>query len=159
MDACIAVLSQVHAQDGYPLRWPADPAGWLSSSRQVAAWVADDAGSISGHVALARPQAGQPATAWADALRTRVEDLLCVSSLFVAPQERGRRAGSRLLNTALRAAQARGASAALEVVSLNQHAVALYRAQGWREIGSVSYDWLPDNAQALLFVQPDLKTG
>jgi len=45
--------------------------------------------------------------------------------------------------------------AVLEVVSLNQDAVALYRARGWREIGSVSYDWLPEHARSLLFVSPD----
>jgi GNAT superfamily N-acetyltransferase len=156
MDACVAVLRLVHAQDGYPLSWPANPHAWLSSSRQVAAWVADNAGTISGHVALARPHAGEAASAWADALGVGVEDLVCVSSLFVAPPQRGRRAGSRLLHAALRAARARGACAALEVVSLNRHAVALYRAQGWREIGSVSYDWLPEHAQSLLFVPPDL---
>jgi GNAT superfamily N-acetyltransferase len=101
MDACVAVLSQVHAQDGYPLVWPASPAGWLSSSRQVAAWVADDAGSIAGHVALAQPHAGEAASAWAGALDARVEDLLCVSLLFVAPQHRGRAIGGLLLDTGL----------------------------------------------------------
>lgn len=113
MDALVAVLRQVHTQDGYPLNWPADPPGWLSSSRQVAAWVADNAGIISGHVALARPHAGEAAGAWAEALGVRVEDLLCISSLFVAPQERGRRAGSRLLDAALREARERGAGGGL----------------------------------------------
>jgi GNAT superfamily N-acetyltransferase len=154
MDACVALLSQVHAQDGYPLTWPASPAEWLSSSRQVAAWVADDTGIIAGHVALARPHAGEAAAAWAGALRAREGDLLCVSLLFVGPQQRGRSIGGLLLDTSLRAARARGARAALEVVSLNQNAVALYRTQGWREIGSVHYDWLPDRAQSLLFVPP-----
>ena len=113
MDACVAMLSQVHAQDGYPLKWPANPAGWLSPSSQVAAWVADDAGNIAGHVALARPHAGDAAGAWASALSARVEDLLCVSLLFVAPQQRGRGIGGLLLDTALRAAHARGAGGGL----------------------------------------------
>jgi|HubBroStandDraft_6_1064221.scaffolds.fasta_scaffold32899_2 GNAT superfamily N-acetyltransferase len=155
MDACVAVLSQVHAQDGYPLKWPADPSAWLSSDRQVAAWVADDAGIISGHVALAVPHSGEADSAWAAALSVPVADVLCVSTLFVSPQDRGRGIGGRLLEVALGAARARGASAALEVVSLNRHAVALYRARGWREIGSVRYDWMPDDAQSLLFVPPD----
>lgn len=154
MDACVTVLRQVHAQDGYPLMWPASPAGWLSPGRQVAAWVADDGGFIAGHVALARPHAGEAAGAWAGALSARVDDLLCVSLLFVAQQHRGHGIGGLLLSTALRAARARSARAALEVVSLNRHAVALYRAQGWREIGAVSYDWLPEGAQSLLFVPP-----
>jgi len=31
----------------------------------------------------------------------------------------------------------------------------LYRARGW-QIGSVSYDWLPEHARSLLFVPLDL---
>ena len=58
------------------------------------------------------------------------------------------------LEAALAEARARDAPAALEVVSLNRHAVSLYQARGWREIGSVSYDWLPDHARSLLFVPP-----
>ena len=84
-----------------------------------------------------------------------MENLLSVSTLFVAPPQRARGIGSRLLEVALRAARARGGFAALEVVSLNRPAVALYRGQGWREIGSVRYDWVPEHAQALLFVPPD----
>ncbi len=155
MDACVAVLRQVHVQDGYPLIWPANPAAWLNAGRQVTAWVANDSGLISGHVALARPHTGEAASAWAGTLGVPVEDLLCVSTLFVAPRQRGRGIGGRLLDVARREARARGAFAALEVVSLNRHAVALYRAQGWREIGSVRYDWMPDDAQSLLFVPPD----
>jgi GNAT superfamily N-acetyltransferase len=138
MVSCVSLLSQVHEQDGYPLLWPADPRAWLSGSRQLNAWVADQAGVIAGHVALTRPRPAAAADIWAAALRVRAADLLCVSLLFVAPQERGRGTGGRLLDIALGETQARGAATALEVVSLNQHAIALYRARGWREIGSVT---------------------
>jgi ribosomal protein S18 acetylase RimI-like enzyme len=67
---------------------------------------------------------------------------------------RGRGTGNRLLDTALAEAQARGAAAALEVITLNRQAIALYQARGWRHIGSVRYDWLPQNEQSLLFVPP-----
>ncbi len=132
MDACVSLLGQVHERNGYPLVWPADPGAWLSPGRQLAAWVAVEAGVISGHVALTTPQAPAAAAAWAAELRVRAEDLLCVSLLFVAPQATGRGIGKRFLDTALATARARGAAAVLEVVSLNRQAVALYRAQGWR---------------------------
>ena len=53
MAGCVCLLGHVHEWDGYPLRWPADPQAWLTDSRQVAAWVAERAGMIAGHVALA----------------------------------------------------------------------------------------------------------
>ncbi len=27
---CVAALAEVHREDGYPTRWPAQPAAWLS---------------------------------------------------------------------------------------------------------------------------------
>jgi len=120
-----SLLGHVHEQDGYRLRWPADPQAWLSDSRLLAAWVADRAGMIVGHVALTRPRAGAAASAWASALRVPAGDLLCVSLLFVAPQERGSGTGDRLLDRTLEEARARGEHAALEVVSPNHDAVAV----------------------------------
>jgi ribosomal protein S18 acetylase RimI-like enzyme len=154
MGACVSVLRQVHELDRYPLVWPADPAAWLSGSRQVAAWVGCQGRAVCGHVALARPHPGEAATAWATQLGAGPDRLLCVCLLFVAPQARGSGAGARLLETALADARARGAGAALEVITLNRHAIALYQAQGWRRIGSVRYDWLPPGEASLLFVAP-----
>jgi ribosomal protein S18 acetylase RimI-like enzyme len=73
----------------------------------------------------------------------------------VDPRRRGRGTGRALLATALAGARARGAPAALEVISLNREAIALYTAGGWRQAGEVSYDWLPDGERSLLFVPPD----
>jgi hypothetical protein len=39
-------------------------------------------------------------------------------------------------------------------ITLNQQAIALYQARGWRRIGSVHYDWLSQDEQSLLFVAP-----
>jgi len=155
MDACVSVLRQVHEHDQYPLVWPADPGAWLSGSRQVAAWVACDAGAACGHVALATPRPGEAAAAWATQLRVDPAELLCVALLFVAPLARGNGTGALLLDTALADARARGKRAALEVVTLNRRAIALYLAKGWRCIGSVRYDWLPPDEEARLFLPPD----
>jgi GNAT superfamily N-acetyltransferase len=151
---CVALLRLVHERDGYPLVWPADPAAWLSGSRQVGAWVAAEGGAIGGHVALARAGSGAAAAAWAAALGAAAADVLCVRLLFVDPRQRGRGTGGALLATALAAARARGGRAALEVISLNRDAIALYRSGGWRQVGEVSYDWLPDGERSLLFVPP-----
>jgi GNAT superfamily N-acetyltransferase len=151
-DACVTLLRQVHERDRYPLIWPAHPGGWLY--RSARAWVAERAGVVCGHVALTRPHPGAAATAWADHLSVPASGLICVSLLFVGPQARGGGVGGSLLDTALGEIRAMGAAAVLEVVSLNGAAVALYEARGWRQIGSIRYDWLPEQAQCVLYVAP-----
>ena len=83
-----------------------------------------------------------------------MSDLLGVSLLFVGPQARGGGVGGSLLDTALDEIRAMGAAPVLEVVSLNGHAIALYETRGWRQIGSIRYDWLPEQAQCLLYIGP-----
>jgi len=112
------------------------------------------AGAVCGHVALARPHPGAAATAWAAELSVPASDLICVSLLFVGPRARGGGAGGSLLDTALSEIRSLGAAAVLEVVSRNEQAIALYRARGWRQIGSVQYEWLPQSARCLLYVAP-----
>ena len=49
---CVTALAEVHRLDGYPTRWPADAAGWLTPAGLRAAWVAVVEGTLAGHVAL-----------------------------------------------------------------------------------------------------------
>lgn len=154
LDGCVAALWQTHLRDRYPLAWPTDPKAWLTGSRQLRAWVAEDDGAICGHVAITRPAPGEAATAWANELAVVVEALVCVSQLFVAPHARGDGLGGRLLDVALGEIRSMGAAAALEVISPNADAMALYRRHGWREIGFVRYSWLPDPERSLLYIGP-----
>ena len=50
--ACVQALAEVHRKDGYPTRWPKDPADWLDSPGLLGAWVAEGAGVMAGHIAL-----------------------------------------------------------------------------------------------------------
>ena len=55
VDECLTVLAAVHAADGYPMHWPADPYRWLNPNGLRQAWVAigrlsDGAEGIVGHV-------------------------------------------------------------------------------------------------------------
>ena len=155
MDACVSLLRQLHQHDNYPLIWPADPHAWLCGNRQVMAWVATRDEIICGHIALTVPRSGAAATrVWEKSLRAEQSSLLSITLLFVSPQARGCGTGGRLLDTALTAARAKGAAPVLEVITLNRQAIALYQAQGWQRIGSLHYDWLPQDEQSLLFVAP-----
>ncbi len=89
---CVAVLTEVHRLDRYPLNWPADPERWLSPTDALHAWVAKtERGSILGHVAVHRVC---PATVPASTPAAEV------SRLFVAPAARGYNVGTQLLTHA-----------------------------------------------------------
>jgi GNAT superfamily N-acetyltransferase len=154
LDSCVLALRRVHDTMGYPMVWPADPRAWVTGRAQVCAFVAELDGVICGHVAVARPKPGEAASAWAANLGVAVAELLCVSLLFVDPQAQGSGAGSRLLNAARAEILDRGAAPALEVISLNTRAIALYEARGWRRIGSIGYGWLPEPERSFLYVGP-----
>src|SRR5665811_986397 len=54
LPGCVRALEAAHAADAYPMWWPADPAGWLSPVGWTAAWVAELAGVVVGHVCVVR---------------------------------------------------------------------------------------------------------
>ncbi|MGD3111290.1 N-acetyltransferase family protein [Streptomyces sp. YGL11-2] len=118
LDACVAVLAEVHTHSGYPHHWPADPARWLTPDGLVAAWVAEVDGAVAGHAALCGNE---------------------VSRLYVAPGAHGSGLGARLLATV--EAEARGLRLVLEVKTTNTAAVALYERRGWVRCGTERQEW------------------
>ena len=93
----VTALRAVHERDGYPVRWKADPAAWLTPDGLQAAWVVEQAGHPVGHAALAAVEPGEPAAAaWARAAGQAPEELSCLSSLVglspVEMKEAGRMA-------------------------------------------------------------------
>ncbi|MFE1953310.1 GNAT family N-acetyltransferase [Streptomyces sp. NPDC059524] len=136
---CVGVLGAVHRADGYPVNWPADPAGWLRVDGELGAWVARLGGRIAGHVVLARPAPGDVAPR----LAPPGGPTAVVGRLFVAPGARGRRIGAQLLGRAAREARRSGARAVLDVVSRDVSAVALYERSGWTFLGAGQQEWGP----------------
>ncbi|MFI7101321.1 GNAT family N-acetyltransferase [Streptomyces sp. NPDC050161] len=122
LDACAAVLADVHTHSGYPHHWPADPVRWLTPEGLTDAWVADDGGTVVGHTALCGHE---------------------VSRLYVGPAARGQGIGGRLLRAAQEAAGARGLRLVLEVKSTDRAAVALYERHGWLRTGTERQEWGP----------------
>jgi GNAT superfamily N-acetyltransferase len=155
---CVEVLAQVHAADGYPLRWPADPKLWLTPEHLLAAWVAERDGALAGHVALCDAIGDAGADVWMAASGLAMERLGVIAKLFVAPIARGRGMGATLLNTACAEARGRGMRPALEVLDSDRSAIALYERTGWRRLASVPVPWAStDDGQALLhyYLAPD----
>jgi GNAT superfamily N-acetyltransferase len=128
---CVRTLKVVHSADGYPVRWPVDPAGWLSPDGLAEAWVAEQAGAVVGHVCVVRG-ADDPVAAARAGVQT--DRLAGVSRLFVAPAARGRDLGAALLATATSWAAAQGSRLMLDVVDDAGPPQALYERLGWQRV-------------------------
>jgi GNAT superfamily N-acetyltransferase len=159
IDACVALLADVHAADGYPLHWPADPPHWLAPDRLLAAWVAEDEQTVIGHVALCGAVGDAAAPLWSAASGLPPEQLAVVAKLFVAPRARGHGVGAALLAHAGAEARRRDLRPAIEVLDHDRGAIALYERTGWRRVASLPAPWASASGdQALLYyyLAPDV---
>jgi GNAT superfamily N-acetyltransferase len=138
LDACVAVLRRVHDRSGYPDRWPADPARWLTPEGLIAAWVAEHEGAVVGQVGLAQ---GDRHSGLLQAVGRPVGELAEVIRLFVDPAVRGSGLGRELLAVASSHAVAAGLRPVLEVVDDAGPAIALYERSGWQLVGTGTATW------------------
>jgi GNAT superfamily N-acetyltransferase len=123
---CVRALRETHLEDGYPARWPADPARWLTPPELAAAWVVERDGDVLGHVCVVRGTTVRPAE---------------VSRLFVAPAARRQHLGTALLATAGTWAAARDLALTLDVVDDGGPAIGLYERLGWVLTGRRTAEW------------------
>lgn len=144
LDACVRALAGVHERDHYPMRWPADPAGWLSVPAMLEAWVAELDGRVVGHVVLCRSKAGDATPpVWQERTGAPFEDTAVVSRLFVDPAARGYGIGALLMAEVVRESRARGLQPLLEVLASDVAATGLYERLGWELLGTVEQQWHP----------------
>jgi GNAT superfamily N-acetyltransferase len=133
------VLAAVHQQDGYPTRWPADPANWLAPRDLLKAWVDVEDEALSGHIAVVT---GVDDPLLVQAASWPAEQLAAISRLFVAPGARGAGRGQQLLETAMTYAAQHGLGLVLDVVEDQRSAaIRLYERLGWRFVGHRQADW------------------
>ncbi|MFG2846733.1 GNAT family N-acetyltransferase [Kitasatospora sp. NPDC048296] len=139
---CVRVLDDVHTVDGYPADRPERPAAWLTPDGLLAAWVAEAAGRITGHVGLSRSAPGDAAPGlWSLRTGGRPELTAVIGRLYVAPTARGHGTGAHLLARAVVHARALGLHPVLDVLATDTAAVALYRRLGWTLLGSGEQRW------------------
>jgi GNAT superfamily N-acetyltransferase len=149
MNACVAILADVHRTGGYPAHWPADPHHWLTPSRHITAWVAERDGGVVGHVSLTSADGEAAAEHWSARTGRPVTDTVAVSRLYVARHARGRAVGRRLLDEATAAARDRGRHPVLSVLDHNRNAIALYEKAGWEYLSEADLT-LPDGRVVLM---------
>lgn len=155
LPGCARVLAAVHAADGYPSQWPADPAAWLTPPGLAAAWVAEGAGTIAGHVGMVQGPGDSVVSALTGAPPDR---LAWLTRLFVAPAARGRQLGASLLDAVRGHATAHGLQLMLDVVDDGGPAVALYDRLGWRVVDRRIADWITPEGRRLpilVYIAPD----
>jgi GNAT superfamily N-acetyltransferase len=135
LPGCVAVLRHVYERNGYPGRWPADPAGWLIPGNEVGAWVAEAGGRIAGHVGLVRgmPKLHVPGF--------ESQELGGIVRLFVDPAARRHGLARELLDVATGCARDLGLQPVLDVVDDSAAAIALYERAGWRLAGTQTAWW------------------
>jgi GNAT superfamily N-acetyltransferase len=134
------LIRHVHATDGYPVILQDDVQSFLITTNSLAAWVADDASLVKGHVSLHTVWSDAVAELACPALSCDRSDLGAVSRLFVAPDTRGTGVGRALLDTATHEARRRGLHPVLDVVTTYQPAIALYEHAGWTRLGTTTLE-------------------
>jgi GNAT superfamily N-acetyltransferase len=140
LPSCVAVLVEVHQVNRYPEVWQSDPTGWLDSPGTIAAWVAESAGQITGHVSLTGDSAAP------DAASPSANRIVRLSRLFVAPTAQGGGVARRLMTTALSWAEDQRLDVILEV-DQDTPAVAVYERLGWRYLSSGPGSWIGVNGR------------
>lgn len=148
---CVAALAEVHATDGYPTCWPADPVAWLTPSDTLNAWTAEAEGEIVGQVVLRAGPTGEIAGALSQTAGVPPEQLASLSRLFVVPRARRLGVGAALLQRAHEEASTRRLRLTLCVVDDERGAArALYERAGWLHVTSTHADWTtPDGTHPL----------
>jgi GNAT superfamily N-acetyltransferase len=146
---CVRALELVHALNGYPTRWPANPAAWLRPDGCEAAWVVADLqqpDTIIGHACVIR---GVDDPVVASLTGATPDHLASVSRLFVAPAARGRGLGATLLAALSSWSAERDLHLMLDVVDDGGPAVALYERLGWRLVDQRLSDWVTAQGERL----------
>lgn len=149
------VARRVQAVDRYPIYLPdGDFRRFLTQPASIAASVAVDEGRVVGHVAL-NPSTSEPVM---QVVRSQGDDrsAIYIARLLVDPGARRTGIGRALLQHARQAALSNGFLPVLDVVDIPTAApaIALYRAEGWREIARVSFDLADMHLEEIVFTAP-----
>jgi ribosomal protein S18 acetylase RimI-like enzyme len=144
LSQCVRILEALHRTDGYPISWPEDPAGWLSPTGTLAAWVAEVGDRIAGHVALRATAADAGAAAWSEATGLPPDGLGSITRLFVSRHDRGAGFGGALLETACAESAARGLKPVLDVTDKDRGAIRVYERRGCRRVDSEPWAHAPE---------------
>ncbi len=150
----VEALGAQQPRSNYPLEWPLPyPAvRFVRRASEVSAWTAEVGGVVAGHVSHTVVSDDATGRVWADALGRPVDELGCVSVLFVGPQFLSAGVGGRLLDTAVAEIRAAGLLPVLDVTTgTGSTAAQVYRHRRWQLVGTGRPEWLPADAPDVEF--------
>jgi GNAT superfamily N-acetyltransferase len=150
LDALVAALAKVHADDNYPTRWPEDPVQWLTTRDPYGAWVAEWNGQPVGQVVLRPAVAQAPVLMWSAVTGHDPAYCCVIGRLFVAGSARGHGLGQGLLEAAVTDAGERRLTPVLDVVDQNAAAIRLYERLGWIHLGTYRERFTPEGPEETL---------
>jgi len=150
------VLVRVHARDGYPVEGVANPALWLTPTRELAAWTALFDGARIGHISLVKASHDDDAAVlWQQATGRDISTLAIPVRLFVDPQHRQRGAGKLLMLSAHAFASDHGFAMAFDVMVKDKDAIRLYEAFGCQRLGFITHEHSDGQTEpAAVYVAP-----
>ena len=135
---CGVIAREVHRRDGYPPYLPGDDlCRFLAGEEHLGAWVAEESGTLVGHVALHRRSSEAVMSLATQALGADAGSMAVVARLLVRPDRRRQGVGRLLLSEATAAAIRLGRRPILDVATQFSAAVALYESAGWKRVGTV----------------------
>lgn len=150
-----AALVKVHATDGYPVEGTEDPKAWISSSKIIQAWVAENDGQVVGHVAIMSPQGEDAVALWQEQSGDNVSRIAILARLFVLHEVRDRSVGKRLMRAAMEYAHEHDMRLVLDVMIKDTAAIRLYERLGWHRIGDATHRYGDDQSiEAICYVAP-----
>ncbi len=147
VDEVVALMLRQQPLTRYPLRSPLPfpPEEFVARPHELAAWVAELPGRsrVGGHVSVLEVADTEIGRSWSAAAGRPRSELGAVGVLVVDHELTGRGLGRRLLGTAVDHLAQLGRTPVLEVLEANGRALAMYRSQGWEEVGTARPEWLP----------------
>jgi GNAT superfamily N-acetyltransferase len=138
LEPCEAIAREVHRRDGYPPYLPGDDLRrFLAGEEHLGAWVAEESGTLVGHVALHQRSSEAVMSLATEALGADAGSMAVVARLLVRPHQRRQGVGRLLLSEATTEAIRLGRQPILDVSTQFSAAVALYESAGWQRLGTV----------------------
>lgn len=154
LPALVDLVGEQQPQSRYPYRWPLPfpVEDFLVRPGEIETWVAEDDEGLLGHVSLTRADVDEHAAAWSQGTGRPAGELAVVSVLVVASRARRRGIGRALIGEAVARSRALDLQPVLDVVPVNDAALAMYRGLGWVELSRARASWQPDDAPDLVLM-------
>jgi GNAT superfamily N-acetyltransferase len=136
-NACLELARLTHEVDGYPKYLPDDLDAFINNPAEIAAWVAESAGRLVGHIAVHAATTDPAFPVASSATGLTAEEMLVIARLMVHPKARRMGVGRQLLHTATSYAAIRQLMPILDVLQESDAAIALYEDRGWHRAGAL----------------------